>query len=222
MNCLTAAVDDGALARAHVEVGEQARPWIARTKDEPALWHKRSAHAANDALGQVLAEIQQHIAEEDQINPGGPVRRRRIALFGQVQLCKTDQLADLGADPPAWSLGDKVGRLERGVCFAERPLAVQAFSGTGEIGPIQICRDQADLPIVHVGQHRPHGDRQRIGLFTGGATRAPQTQSFRRAPPRDDLGQDLALEHVEVRAVAVEVRLTDRQRLDQLLKWSAI
>lgn len=107
---------------------------------------------------------------------------------------------------------------EAGWRIAERPLAIGAGDSLPEELGIDIGGQDRDVPVREIGQQLMDQNRQRIGLFSGAACRAPDAQSLLAAPPlADQVGEHATREDIEQGAVPEKIGLTNRQVAGQYL-----
>src|SRR5689334_9559206 len=186
---------------------------------QPAVVHQALVEAVHDAADGLLAEVDQHVAADHEVHAVGLGLHRRIEVVDEVQAREPDHALD------AWRerVAVLVGLLEVLVLhvlrhLAERPVAVHALVGLRQRLVVDVGAVDQHVPARLVAQQAVEQDRERVRLLARGAGGAPDAQALRVAARADQLGEDLVLQRLHLRAVAEEVGLVDRHRRDHRLE----
>ena len=163
-----------------------------------------------------LVEVDQHIADEDAVEPClGRGRHQVVAL----EACEG---AHLVADAPAIVVA--LRRIEeasapRLVHALDRAGTERAFTGLAQGLLADVRSKHVERPVVEAMPILEQTDRDRVRLGAGRAARRPHAQrrrSLAATPRRDDLAQERRREPLEVRLGAEEERLVGRDGVDEV------
>jgi hypothetical protein len=102
-------VRHGAAQVAHAEAAEHVLGQLGRSHQQPAAVGQGPVQLDRDPPGQLVAEVQQDVAAQDQVQLDGLGDHRRPAVLGQVQVGEADRLPDVPGHLDAGVAPDEVG-----------------------------------------------------------------------------------------------------------------
>src|SRR6185369_1170088 len=195
------------------ELGRLADHRFAGAEHQPAVLGHRPGEPLEGERFLVRAQVEQHVAAQHDVEPAG-VRRR----LEQVVDLVAHRLAQRLDRPPAVGtllepfdhLVDAEAALDLELGVAAAPRAVDA--GVRHVGPEDIDGPSDPLLGLLGEQHR-----ERIDFLAGRAARGPDPDPAILLPPHVQLGQGIARQQIERRAVAEEIGFVVQQGLHDLL-----
>ena len=167
------------------------------------------AHFAKDRLLGFDVEIDQHIAQEDDVQ-----RRHPDPFLDQIHLAEIDPLAQVLAEFPLRALpGEILHEQCGGQAAVDFELAVAAGFGAGHGVLAEFRRDVFEVPREQLGEVFGQGHHHTVGLLAGGGRAAPEVELPRLGVAFHDLGEEAFFQGLEGMDVAEERGLVRGHRV---------
>lgn len=166
-------------------------------------------HAREQRTARVVAEIEHHVAQENDIETvrGATERQRRDA---QVRLAEIAEPAHFGPYGPVFAdvieIADDEACRKAAVDF---DAVVDAEPSPGYHLAAQVGALDSDVPAGESGKVLKQKDGQAVGFLTAGASGAPEAQAARHSARFDEPRQQFGAQKLERPDVAEEARLID-------------
>ena len=108
------------------------------TQQQPAPWTQCLMKSPNDRPCNVWLEIDRHVAKQDQVQAKGTVQRRRIDVFHEIQIGKTNPVPDSRNQAIRITLSLEIVDVPMHIGLPKRPRSIASLASTTEKAGVEI------------------------------------------------------------------------------------